>query len=584
MRLSKQWLLVVSFGFLTVPSLGCGFLDESALVALSGRLLAKAQPDECFIDVGVRAPIGEGGVCAEGLAKVNEAYVWGLWQKYHRLWFGSGPNVHCLVIGGLLSAVGDVTPIVNDDYACEYGEGPYVPPLPDAIGDFRPPHMYYYDQLFQKLVDVTPDDPLVETTLGVRGAAATDWVVFMGGPAAGGSGVNLFAFSAITGQYLGSRHFDEYDNFRKGLVHDGVLYLGFGKNGGGGAVVRHVKAWPWHPDYPFNFEVVGDDFDGEAVELAVHQGALFAGTWPTFGAGGGGGGEGGPGLDDLPPPAGLWKSPPLPPGGLTAADAGSWEKVWSYAEYDPDLVAAISTGMGAMASYGDYLWWGSMHVPLIHTVGHILVSNALGYEIDLLETFFNSFRAISIFRGKDFGTPDQQVQVVYGQPTLPALNLLPVFFGQPPVWENQPNGIGPPLYGGSGFGGKLFLNYTWTMQVWKGQLFVGTMDWSYLLSGLLGSLPDVPDLPIPLPEADFGADLWRFPDPDSPAEFESINGVGNHTSYGIRTMIADAHHLYLGMANPMNLRTDPDAPIGQGGWELIELFETPDLPAPPPEP
>ena len=32
--------------------------------------------------------------------------------------------------------------------------------------------------------------------------------------------------------------------------------------------------------------------------------------------------------------------------------------------------------------------------------------------------------------------------------------------------------------------------------------------------------------------------------------------------------------LYLGMANPMNLRTDPTDDIPEGGWELISLTKS----------
>jgi hypothetical protein len=35
-------------------------------------------------------------------------------------------------------------------------------------------------------------------------------------------------------------------------------------------------------------------------------------------------------------------------------------------------------------------------------------------------------------------------------------------------------------------------------------------------------------------------------------------------------MIAD-DNLYLGMANPMNLLTDPDDSVPEGGWELLSL-------------
>jgi hypothetical protein len=131
-----------------------------------------------------------------------------------------------------------------------------------------------------------------------------------------------------------------------------------------------------------------------------------------------------------------------------------------------------------------------------------------------------------------------------------------------------------PLWGVSGFG-NFYNNYTWTMEVFDDQLFVGTMDWSYLLDEglplILEYLGIPPDTPILLPEGEHGADLYHFSSADVPAEAESLDGVGNPTNYGIRTMLS-ADALYLGMANPMNLLTDPDDALPEGGWELLRLL------------
>jgi hypothetical protein len=130
-----------------------------------------------------------------------------------------------------------------------------------------------------------------------------------------------------------------------------------------------------------------------------------------------------------------------------------------------------------------------------------------------------------------------------------------------------------PLWGASGID-NFCKNYTWTMRQYEGQLFVGTMDYSYLLEeGLpllmvLFGLP--PDTVVPLPNGVNGADLYRFPEASAPAVAESSNGVDNPSPYGVRTMIAD-DALYLGMANPMNLLTDPVDDRPKGGWELLRL-------------
>ena len=68
----------------------------------SNSLLAKAQPDECFVAPGIDYPVGP--PCATGTPKTNEGYVWGLAQSKDALWFGTGANVQCLVNGTYLGA------------------------------------------------------------------------------------------------------------------------------------------------------------------------------------------------------------------------------------------------------------------------------------------------------------------------------------------------------------------------------------------------------------------------------------------------------------------------------------------------
>ena len=106
----------------------------------------------------------------------------------------------------------------------------------------------------------------------------------------------------------------------------------------------------------------------------------------------------------------------------------------------------------------------------------------------------------------------------------------------------------------------MFNNYCWTMSVLNDALYVGTMDCSFLVLGLI----DPSEIPQGL-EYEFGADLYRMASEAAPV---SLDGMGNPMNYGIRTMISDDNALYLGTANPMNL--DPD-----GGWELIELTSPP---------
>jgi hypothetical protein len=116
------------------------------------------------------------------------------------------------------------------------------------------------------------------------------------------------------------------------------------------------------------------------------------------------------------------------------------------------------------------------------------------------------------------------------------------------------------------------------------------MDWSYLAKELGQATAEELDLsaamgrtmaqaPVAAAQADdpqvppavYGGDLMAFPGPNSPARTVSDSGVGNYLNYGIRNLVADGPTLYLGMANPMNLRTDPTDAVPEGGWELIRL-------------
>jgi hypothetical protein len=149
---------------------------------------------------------------------------------------------------------------------------------------------------------------------------------------------------------------------------------------------------------------------------------------------------------------------------------------------------------------------------------------------------------------------------------LPAFNPLRPALG----WALKPNSMGmAPLFGPSGFG-NIFNNYTWGMQVYRDELYVVTMDWSFVASEYLAG-GGFPTPPVPIDPDNFGADLWRFPSADEPAVLESQNGFGNFLNYGGRVLLADEAYLYIGSANPMNLRAGADDEF-KGGWELLKFL------------
>ncbi len=554
-------------------------------------MLAKARPDECYLGMGEDNiyPFDFGAGECTGRPKANESYVFGLTRAGDTLWFGSAPNMGCLVYGTIAEQgiPGGLIELQTNFSVCEYAAGVYGEEngLPDHLADWRPPSIYTYDLNLEELTKIEIDEPRLFETLGIRSAGSFGDVVFLAGPHITGMGgpdaegpVYMYAFRASTGEYLGSEEYGEFLNIRKWVVVDGKLYTGVMVNkdlypdpatAPGGAVLR----WTGDESNPFSFEIVGL-VDGDPVELAAHEGRLFISTWPDFGKL----------FEEQFDYTGLWMSPVIPADGLTPADAEGWTKVWSARDYEQDEVSARMYNGGALASFEGYLYWGTTNAPMSAGFAHLqtygLVDPENPANIDFpgfLKAITGAHRPISIFRGRDFGLPSQKMEVLYGLEPMPAFVENPGPDGPERIWSFVPNGMGAPRYGGAGFD-NLFNAYTWTMAVYDDKLFVGTMDWSHMLMGIM--LPGVLQSIIsPLPELqlrgmDFGADLYVFEDSDSPAVELSKNGIHNRFSYGVRTMVASEDGLYLGMANASNVATDPTDLNPEGGWELIRLSRT----------
>jgi hypothetical protein len=540
------------------------------------KLLAKAKPDECFNGVGQAYPVGP--PCAEGQAKVNQSYVWGLTKVGNDIWFGTGANVHCLVTGATLDVI---TPVVNNDYVCEYAESQTVrndPSWPADIGDQRPPQVWLYNAKtkcqINKSAEISaksPDDAQrLRETIGLRAAGNLNGVVLLGGPALNDS-LNMFAFDAHSHRFLGSVNLPQYGNIRTFLVADKALYLGvgIGANGGsGGGVLR----WIGDVHNPFSFEIVAN-LPVQAADLAYYDGRVAATSWPANQP------------TSTAQLAGVWISPKLSDGepGLNPQDAAGWTQAWHARQYEPDRVVAATYGGGGIASYGGYLYWGTMHVPMKATKVSQSVYPQSTQEA-AQQQVINTQRGVSIWRGKDLGTPEAKIELLYGETALPAYNPTTA------SWSNVSTGW-TPLYGRSGFDYP-FNNYTWRMTVTDGKLFVGTMDWSYIVqdianqgsasaSGSGTTAAEMKALANPanlgakaIDPAAYGGDLWMFPSTTEKAVPVSTTGLGNYLNYGIRNMVVDGDGLYIGMANPMNLRTDTTGDVPQGGWELIKLDKT----------
>ncbi|HTJ36228.1 MAG TPA: hypothetical protein VL738_23685 [Dactylosporangium sp.] len=544
---------------------------QAVRTASAPELLAKAAPDECFAGVG--QPYPSGPPCTSGKAKVNQSYVWGLAQSGDRVWFGTGANVQCLTLG---TSLAQTTPTQNDDYVCEYGSSQLgkqlgglgglgnlgnLGGLAAPLGDWRAPKVYVYQTSSRKLTDKTGDinrasstDKMrLNSTIGMRAAGTYNGVVLLGGP--GLLGLNLFAFDSKSGKYLGSTTLNTYGNIRHFVVADGALYAGVGigpEGKGGGAVLR----WAGNKSNPFKFTAVGY-LPSQVADLVVHQGRIFASTWPSAAG------------NTKSTEAGLWMSAPLASGkpGLTKDDAASWRRVWSVSQYEPDPVVATTYGMGSLASYGGYLYWGTMHVPLQSTAAMVKQYPPANAQAGALAVK-NTQRTASIFRATNFDKASPTVELLYGASQLPKYD--PKGNKGAGAWQLASTGY-TPKWGSAGFG-NAYNNYTWSMVVVGGSLYVGTMDWGYIsrysppnaLAGVRAAF-GTPDA------SSYGADLWAFDSPQTKARPVNTTGLGNYFNYGVRNMVTDGSSIYLGMANPMNLRTDKGDNVPDGGWELLRL-------------
>jgi hypothetical protein len=559
------------------------------LSLLATDVVAKAQPDECYVGLGETNlyPFDFGAeTCTDGMPKVSESYVFGLTRSGDELWFGTAPNMGCLVYGEIASqAPIDLTPFETSTWTCEYGEGLYAQPrdIPPASGDWRPPSTYTYDLETGELERKDIGDPLLEETLGLRSAGASDELILLAGPqitSVGGSaedpGINVFAFNAATGAYLGSKRLVEFNDIRKWVtVEDRGLYTGVAVNLDefqGNPDVRFGAVLRWTGDLadPFQYEIVGW-LTGEAAEVVEHQGRIFSTTWPDF--------------DKLEEDeydyAGLWMSPLLGEDGLNPSDASGWEQVWASSDYEQDEVAARMYNGGALASYQGFLYWGSLHAPMSAGLAHALVYGFIDEDdptnVDIgavVKAVQRTHRPINIFRGWNFGTEEQGMEVLYGQNVMWAYVESPWPWGPARIWRQLPNKMGLARFGEAGFGNP-WNTYTWTMAVQGGRLYVGTMDWSHTFAAVM--LPVfLQNLANPLPDVDiagatYGADLYVFPSATEPAVTVDLEGVRNFGTYGVRTMQPTEDGLFMGMANAMNLMVDTTDDLPEGGWELILL-------------
>ena len=532
-------------------------------------VLAKAPPDECFFGLGdpnnfasfaayypKPLPTGYTHPCSfgaeqNGIPKVNQAYVWGLTKHGHDLWFGTIANTLCLVAEEL--TLGHPLPLQENTVACEG--------TPQK--DFRPPHIYTYDTHKDELTDMTfqvltsknpADAPRLESTIGLRSAGSLNDVVILGGINAFG-GVTMFAFNAKTKQFIGSEAFPTYSNIRQWIVVDQQLYVGVANGTQSGLFANTSGAilhWIGDTTNPFSFEQVGS-VPGDPAFLTHFNHSIFVSTW--------GGPAGSFGTVLCMSPQFNDKLPP---------STASWTTVWQLSNYEVEPSAGAAGG--AISGFDGWLYFTTMTPPGAQLLQfNYLYPSAPTDTTSLVENLLGSYRPTEMFRGKDFGTPNQKIEVLYGN------KLLPKYNPGSNTWSLVPNKLSQsPKWGLAGYN-NFFNSYSWWMQKFNGELFTGTFDWSYLVFEYafdqFGS--KVPPPVIAAARSFEGADLLRLHSSSGPLVPVSLDGLGNFSNYGVRTMVKLDGNLYIGTANPFNLLTDPNSihyDHKLGGWELLKLW------------
>jgi hypothetical protein len=564
------------------------------------------------------------------IPKYNHSYVWGMtYLNNNHIWFGTFANALCQVSGEFFSALLPLTPQIDSNGAspntvCEFGFSEYPHPanFTDSFKDQRPPRIYSYDTatdtLTERVVDGPCDATLLEQVIGMRSAGSikigNDYLVILAGRTLD-AGLAMFAFRDSDGECIQSVFLPQFNDIRKWANDDNkALYTAVGNTPtatqvtAGGSVLR----WRGTLANPFSggstgqgFDIVGIlDSSGANMAFGIDGGTrrLFVTTWPNLNV---------DNIDtqtvelqtllqSLTGLSGVFMSPPVPTGGLTTSNANGWKKVFDILKYEPGLITALSLGGGDIAFFGGWIYWGTMQVPLTGAIVHLLIlepdlldpantppqppgcivqgqpipdpstipgcQEFVTFQQRLTDSFANSNRPTAVFRGRNFSSKKPEIQVLYGEAQLPVFfpNSLPGSGGEVGgTWSMLPNVLRQtPKYGHSGIGesaditaGNPDANYTWTLKVWNRALYLGTYD---------GNSPNS--------NSDGGGDLWRFKDSNSSAIPVDLTGLGNHRSYGLRTMVGNETTgcLYIGMANPYNLRQTADL----GGWELIKLFPT----------
>jgi hypothetical protein len=464
------------------------------------------------------------------------------------------------VFAGLF--VPGLSPFATDDLVCELGAGPGERSDIGA-GDQRAPKILRLDETTYEVTDITPNDPLLDTTIGLFGAASYKGVVLMTGPDLGPDGidgVNVFALDEEDGTLLGSATIPDYAAFTDGVVVNDALYLAASSvDHRAGRVLR----WTGDAFDPIRFEVVGD-LDAPPSDLIEHEGRLVVSEHMALVPEG-----------DLGAMPAILISPKIGPDGLQADTA--WQRIFQMDDYEPDPVIARAMSFGSLASFRGRLYLTTAQSPAAATLAAFDAYGRPDTWWGRIMVHAHARRALSLLVIDEAGTDRQDVTLLYGDEQVATFD--------PATGEivGRPNNLGQaPRFGDAGIGSP-FNQYA-KMRATDDRLFLATFDFSTIAPALLDPLmsqpplldlpDDVVDVLQPITESANemfgGADLYRMDTPYAPLVAEDLSGLGNASNYGVDVLLPMEDELLIGTSNPFNLRVGTDNP---GGYELLQLTE-----------
>ncbi|MDF1763477.1 MAG: hypothetical protein P1U57_08720, partial [Oleibacter sp.] len=248
-------------------------------------------------------------------------------------------------------------------------------------------------------------------------------------------------------------------------------------------------------------------------------------------------------------------------------------RIWGSEDYEPDSLVASTYGIGQTVEFEGWIYWGTLHVPAA-TVGKARdIYGATSTLANLSLLLQKTHRGSQLFRGRNLGTPAQEIELLYGGYVFK--DGVPT--GQYPVsqarkswlggytnvgqFKNQMNKMNQvPRFGRSGFGNQAN-QYLWSLIKFNGDLYIGTFDYTDILQfSILGSPVAFNSNGNSVP----GADLYKLDTEDMSLDPIFLDGAGNPDNYGIRNIIQVGDAMYLGTAGNSNLSPN-------GGWQLLKV-------------